>query len=69
MINYKVISKKNKYCVLETQTNLIIKKFNNNKDARNLVKHLNFGGGFDGFSPPFVLVETCSFINKNTKTC
>lgn len=67
MINYKVISNKNEFCVLETQTNLIINKFNNNKDARNLVRHLNFGGGFDGFTPTFFLVETLSYINKKQK--
>lgn len=54
MINYKIVNKNNKFCILETQTNQIVKICDNQKLAKKYLKHLNFGGGFDGWSPSFM---------------
>jgi hypothetical protein len=59
-MNYKVISnKKDKnYSVYETSTDQIIKTFEKMIDAKNLMKKLNLGGGFDGQTPSFFLIKT-----------
>ena len=64
-MNYKVkealmqpeISEKNCpiFNVIETTTNQIIKTFMTEKDAKQFLRHLNFGGGFDGWTPSFIL--------------
>jgi hypothetical protein len=43
------------YKVLETATNQIIERFKTQKDAKDFMRHLNLGGGFDGFTPTFML--------------
>lgn len=55
-MNYKLVNRKNKHGVLEIQTNQIIKLFDNRNDARDLLRHLNLGGGFDGWTPSFMIV-------------
>jgi uncharacterized protein YlbG (UPF0298 family) len=57
MINYKIVNKKNKFCVLETQTDQIVKVCDTVQKAKKYVKHLNLGGGFDGWSPSFIQVK------------
>lgn len=53
-MNYKTVKHSNgKYVVVETQTDQIMKVCDTNDEARKLMKHLNLGGGFDGFSPNF----------------
>jgi hypothetical protein len=52
-INYKVIKDNFGYNVVETKTDQIIKVFEVQADAKKLMKHLNLGGGFDGFTPNF----------------
>ena len=64
MINYIIKNIDNKYLIVETQTNLIIKTFKNIKQAKTFLKHLNFGGGFDGFTPPFMLTKINVNINS-----
>ena len=41
------------FCVLEKQTEHIIQSFYDEKEAKKLMRHLNFGGGFDGWTPSF----------------
>jgi hypothetical protein len=64
-MNYKTVqalmwpetSEKNCYVynVLETATNQIVERFNDHKLAKDFMRHLNLGGGFDGFTPTFML--------------
>lgn len=63
MVNYKVtnyqahISNPSAQTadVVEVATDLTIKAGIPVKEARDLCRHLNFGGGFDGNTPPFFL--------------
>lgn len=55
-VNYKVEQTSDKkFSVKEVKTEQIIKVFSNNKDAREYMKGLNLGRGFDGWSPSFIL--------------
>jgi len=58
-MTYNLIEGENKtmYDVLEETTNQVIKSFPGNKfsEARAFMRHLNLGGGFDGFTPTFFL--------------
>lgn len=39
--------------VIETQTGNVVYKNTNFKKVREMKRHLNMGGGFDGFTPDF----------------
>ena len=56
-MTYNLVEGKDKsmYDVLEETTNQVIKSFPGNEflEARMFMRHLNLGGGFDGFSPTF----------------
>ena len=58
-MNYNLVEGKDKsmYDVLEETTNQVIKSFPGDKflEARAFMRHLNLGGGFDGWSPTFFL--------------
>ena len=54
-MNYKIINEANKFVVFEVQTEQPIKAFDKKSDAKQFLKHLNFGGGFDGWTPSFFL--------------
>jgi len=41
--------------VIETTTKQVIKTFKTQKDAKEFMRHLNLGGGFDGWTPTFLL--------------
>jgi hypothetical protein len=41
--------------VVETGTQQIMKSDMTKDEAKTLCRHLNFGGGFDGFTPNFFL--------------
>lgn len=43
------------YRVVETPTGNVIKTQLSKDQARALSRSLNFGGGFDGFTPDFIL--------------
>ena len=45
------------YDVYEVPTDQVIKRFQDPKEAKKFMRHLNFGGGFDGWSPTFFLRE------------
>lgn len=54
-MNYNMVENKNKmYDVVETATDQVIYT-SNEKDARLFMRHLNLGGGFDGWTPSFLL--------------
>jgi hypothetical protein len=53
-MNYKVIQKKHKWAVVETQTDLIIEYCLTREAARKLTRNLNLGAGFDGWTPGFI---------------
>ena len=55
-MNYKIkTSPSNVFEVLETKTNQVIASFAEHKTAKELLRHLNLGGGFDGWTPSFIL--------------
>lgn len=54
-MNYKMKVDNGVHQVLETSTEQIIETFKDNKECRKFMRHLNLGGGFDGFTPQFVL--------------
>ena len=45
------------YDILETSTDQIVLEnvSGHNNEAKRLCRHLNMGGGFDGFTPAFLL--------------
>ena len=54
-MNYKIKNNNNVFDVLETATNQIIASFPTQKEAKDLLRKLNLGGGFDGWTPTFIL--------------
>jgi hypothetical protein len=59
-MNYDLIegrANRDMYDVLETLTDQVIKSFPGEDflKARAFMRHLNLGGGFDGFTPSFLL--------------
>lgn len=52
-VDYKVVEKDGKFCVKEQATDYIIKTFESREEAKKVMKFLNLGGGFAGFSPNF----------------
>lgn len=49
MVNYKVVND----TVVEQTTGQVVKDGLLSHDAQALCRHLNFGGGFDGWTPGF----------------
>jgi hypothetical protein len=54
-MNYKIRNNSNRFEVFETTTNQLIGAFPTQKEAKDLLRHLNLGGGFDGWTPTFIL--------------
>lgn len=54
-MNYKIVEVGGKYSVFEVQTDQIIRTYNSITKAKILLRHLNFGGGFDSWTPNFFL--------------
>lgn len=52
---YKIIEDKGTYNIFETTTEQVIKTFTDNAEARKFLRHLNLGGGFEGWTPTFFL--------------
>lgn len=52
---YKLVENNNSYSIFEISTDQIVKSFNDKKEAKKFLRHLNLGGGFDGWSPSFFL--------------
>ena len=68
-MNYQIKTDPNssKFLVFETQTEQVVKEFVDKSAARKFMKHLNLGGGFDGWSPTFIFFNFRDYINKATK--
>lgn len=66
MVNYKILPdmSDHTYGIVETNTMNVIKTNMEHLNAKMLCRHLNFGGGFDGFTPAFFLQK----IEKNNQT-
>tara|TARA_R110000868_G_scaffold44288_10_gene148075 strand:- start:1545 stop:1742 length:198 start_codon:yes stop_codon:yes gene_type:complete len=54
-LNYIVEPSLSLYSVIETSTNQVIKTCKVYKDAKELMRYLNLGGAFDGWTPAFIL--------------
>jgi hypothetical protein len=77
MVNYKIVNEPMVMAdtpvgyveiggdIVETKTNQIIKCGLGMKEAKELVRHLNFGGGFDGETPTFFLVNTAKILTSS----
>ena len=65
-MNYNLVEGKNKsmYDVFEETTNQVIKSFPGDKfsEARAFMRHLNLGGGFDGWTPSFLVKNISNTI-------
>jgi hypothetical protein len=55
------------YKVLETTTEQTVGLFSTELEARKFLRHLIFGGGFDGWTPSFFLRDLSTYINKPRK--
>lgn len=76
-MNYKIVegllhpksSEKNCpiFKVLETKTEQVLGTFQDPKEARQLLRHFNLGGGFDGWTPSFIVSNINQNINKTRK--
>ena len=52
--------------IVETTTDLTVKTGLSRTEAKELCRHLNFGGGFDGWTPTFFLEKNkISFSNDS----
>lgn len=78
MVNYKIVNDTQHVdtgagCVerggdiIETKTDQIIKRGLVLGKAKELVRHLNFGGGFDGSTPAFFLAWDEKIFDSNEK--
>ncbi|CAB4162367.1 hypothetical protein UFOVP787_34 [uncultured Caudovirales phage] len=57
-MNYKLTENtkdKNIYDVFEASTEQVIASFSEHNEARKLMRFLNLGGSFDGWTPSFFL--------------
>lgn len=54
-MNYKIVNENDKFVVFEVPTEQPIRAFKNKADAKHFLKHLNYGGAFDGWTPDFFL--------------
>ena len=62
MVNYKIVNASGGFGemaadIVETKTDQIVIKSVCMAKAKEMVRHLNFGGGFDGSTPAFFLAE------------
>jgi hypothetical protein len=78
MVNYKVVNDKQMIDIgagyveiggdiLETKTDQIVLKGLGMRKAKEMVRHLNFGGGFDGSTPAFFLAGSAKMLDSNEK--
>lgn len=59
-MNYKIEKAKKGYNVIETTTNSVICNCKNYAKAKEKMKFFNLGGGFDSWTPAFILKSTTS---------
>jgi len=56
-MSYTVRKRKVGYCVIEKNTNITLARFEHHDEARKLVRSLNLGSGFKGFTPSFFDID------------
>lgn len=66
-MNYKIKMTDNGVGVMETATEQIIRNCDGVEPARKVLRHLNLGGGFDGWTPSFFLRDLSTYINNPRK--
>lgn len=70
-MNYEIIEtgvvKDKAFHVYEKTTNQRIKTFDKKIDAKMFMRHLNLGGGFDSWTPSFMLVNFSHLLNNDSK--
>lgn len=62
-MNYEILEMDNDprlFCVYESATNQVISEHDTYCDAKLEVRRLNLGGGFDGFTPSFILKKSAN---------
>lgn len=71
MVNYKIVTHSQDddvtrvvSSILEVATEQFVATGLHDMSARDLVRHLNFGGGFDGFTPTFFLAESAKMLDS-----
>lgn len=52
-MSYRVEQNGSFFCVIENETELVIRKCSKEKNARDTCRNLNLGAGFQGFTPSF----------------
>ena len=52
-MNYKIEEIEDQYCIIENRSESIIRKYSDKNKAKKFLRHLNLGGGFDGWTPNF----------------
>jgi diaminopimelate decarboxylase len=66
MMNYKIIDNSSIFNVIETTTEQVIKTFTTMHEAKHYMRYLNFGGGFDGWTPQFMLKKIPETAKKDS---
>jgi hypothetical protein len=56
-VNYKVIKEGTDFHIREISTGQLIMVLDSKEEAYKKAANLNLGGGFDGFTPKFLLEE------------
>jgi hypothetical protein len=59
MTNYRYVKSAiiNRHDILESKTGYIVKENLSHDEAKELARKLNFGMGFDGWTPEFILKQ------------
>lgn len=52
---YKMVEDNNTFGVYEIATEQVIKTFTDRNEARKFLRHVNLGGGFNGWTPTFFM--------------
>lgn len=67
MVNYKIQKLENGLNeIVETQTGNIVAGNLDANQAKTTCRHLNFGGGFDGWTPAFFLSKPKFSFDENS---
>jgi hypothetical protein len=54
---YKLLKQKNKFRVIEIESDNVIKEFDTHEEANELYQSLKSGHGFEGWTPAFILTS------------
>ena len=79
MVNYKIVNTgkivdvgggfgENSGDILETKTDQVVIKGVRMSKVKEMVRHLNFGCGFDGSTPAFFLAESAKMLDSSQQS-